>query len=85
MSIARHLLETFDQALEGLISSWDDRSGLILLTSDHGNLEDLSTRRHTTNPVPALLIGDLELRRQFTENLKDLTGLAPAILRLLSF
>ena len=83
MSIACNLLENLDQALEGLISSWDDRSGLILLTSDHGNLEDLSTRRHTTNPVPALLIGDLEFRRKFTENLKDLTGLAPAILRLL--
>ncbi|MBU8869950.1 MAG: alkaline phosphatase family protein [Gemmatimonadales bacterium] len=25
---------------------------LVLLTSDHGNLEDLSTRRHTMNPVP---------------------------------
>ena len=30
---------------------------LLLLTSDHGNLEDLGTRRHTTNPVPLMAWG----------------------------
>lgn len=30
---------------------------LVLLTSDHGNLEDATTRRHTTNPVPLLAWG----------------------------
>jgi hypothetical protein len=84
MSIACSLLETFDKALEGLLSAWDDRTGLILLTSDHGNLEDLSTRHHTLNPVPALLIGVRELRRDFSAGLKDLTDVAPAILHLLS-
>lgn len=59
------LLEEFDQVLIGLLSAWDDRSGLILITSDHGNLEDLSTRRHTSNPVPGLLIGASELRETF--------------------
>ncbi len=83
MHIAIDLLETFDQALEGLLSAWDENSGLILLTSDHGNLEDLSTRHHTTNPVPALSVGSPELRRIFSANLHDLTGIAPAILRLL--
>jgi predicted AlkP superfamily pyrophosphatase or phosphodiesterase len=59
------LLETFDQAIGGLLAGWDDQQGLILLTSDHGNLEDLSTRRHTTNPVPGLLVGAPELRERF--------------------
>jgi len=53
-----------------LLDAWDDRQGLILLTSDHGNLEDLSTRRHTSNPVPALLIGNEELRGQFVDALE---------------
>jgi 2,3-bisphosphoglycerate-independent phosphoglycerate mutase len=83
MGVAINLLETFDQALQGLLSAWDENSGLILLTSDHGNLEDLSTRRHTTNPVPALLIGRPDLRKSFSANLHDLVGIAPAILRLL--
>jgi 2,3-bisphosphoglycerate-independent phosphoglycerate mutase len=73
MSIACDLLETLDKALEGLLSAWDDSSGLILL----------STRHHTTNPVPALLIGAPELRRNFSAKLDDLTDIAPAILHLL--
>lgn len=86
MAEACALLEIFDQALGGLLAAWDDRQGLILLTSDHGNLEDLSTRRHTRNPVPALLIGDPEQRREFSRSLHDLTSAAPAITRfLLSF
>ena len=44
MTAARTLLATFDEVLGGLVSAWDDAAGLILLTSDHGNLEDLSTR-----------------------------------------
>jgi len=83
MKAACDLLATFDQVLGGVLDAWDDASGLVLLTSDHGNLEDLSTHRHTTNPVPALLIGDSALRRQFTAGLHDLTGIAPAIERFL--
>jgi len=57
MTDACNLLEAFDKVLGGLVEAWDDNEGLILITSDHGNLEDVSTRRHTRNPVPALLIG----------------------------
>ncbi len=46
-------------------------------------MEDLSTRRHTNNPVPALLIGSTRLREKFSMNLKALTDVAPAITRLL--
>lgn len=84
MQAACQLLETFDQVLAGLLEAWDDANGLILITSDHGNLEDLSTRRHTSNPVPGLLIGGSELRRQFSAGLVDLTGIAPAILAFLN-
>jgi len=83
MSQACTLLETFDTVLGGLLENWEDENGLILITSDHGNLEDLSTRRHTLNPAPALLVGDSELRRSFAQGLDDLTGVTPAILRLL--
>ena len=84
MERACQLLEIFDQVLGGLVEAWDEASGLILLTSDHGNLEDLSTRRHTLNPVPALLVGSDNLRKQFSRNLEDIAGVTPAILRLLN-
>ena len=66
--------------LGSLLDAWDDADGLILLTADHGNLEDLSTRRHTTNPVPLLLIGDEKTRRLF-DGVTDLAGVAPAIVK----
>jgi 2,3-bisphosphoglycerate-independent phosphoglycerate mutase len=81
MSDALAVLENIDQVMGGLVEKWNTEDGLILLTSDHGNLEDLSTRRHTTNPVPALLIGSRENRREFSVKLQDLADVTPAILR----
>jgi len=76
-------LETFDAVLKGLLSaSGDDQ--LTLITSDHGNMEDLSTRRHTAARVPALLIGPVVQRRTFADGLHDLTDVAPAIRRVLA-
>jgi 2,3-bisphosphoglycerate-independent phosphoglycerate mutase len=78
MDNAIHLMETFDDVLGGLTESWDEE-GLILITSDHGNMEDLSTRKHTNANVPALLIGNKAAREDFTRGLTDLTNIAPAI------
>lgn len=77
MENAVHLMETFDGVLGGLVELWQD--GLILVTSDHGNMEDLSTRRHTDAHVPALVIGDKTAREEFTRDIKSLTDIAPAI------
>jgi hypothetical protein len=79
MEAACTLLETLDAVLGGLLQSWDDRSGLILLTSDHGNLEDLSTRRHTRNLVPLLLVGSPQARHIFIHHLWD--SLKPSLLQ----
>jgi hypothetical protein len=80
MVAAQGLLTTFDRVLGGLLSTWNDEQGLILITSDHGNLEDLTIRNHTRNPVPAIIIGAPEHRQQFTNKLRDLTDIFPAIL-----
>ena len=79
MDDAIRLMETFDGVLGGLTEMWND--GLILVTSDHGNMEDLSTRKHTDADVPALVIGDKTARQEFTRGMKDLTHIAPAIWR----
>jgi hypothetical protein len=84
MEPALDLLNQLDEVLGGLLEAWDDEQGLILVTSDHGNLEDLSTRRHTGNPVPGLVIGAPHLREQFTRGLKDLSDVTPHILALFS-
>jgi 2,3-bisphosphoglycerate-independent phosphoglycerate mutase len=82
MESAVSQLETFDGVLAGLLSAWKHEDGLILLTSDHGNMEDLSTRKHTANYVPLLLFGDKELRKEFNQ-IKQLTEIAPAIEKFL--
>ena len=78
METAVGLMETFDGVLGGLVEAWDD-DGLILVTSDHGNMEDLFTRRHTDAHVPALVIGNKTAREEFTRGMTDITHIAPAI------
>ena len=73
----RTVIERLDGVLAGLLQAWDDANGLIVISADHGNLEDLSQRHHTANLVPTLIVGDA--RRDFGQGLVDLTGLAPAI------
>lgn len=82
MPWALRQLETIDRVLAGLIRTADEEQ-FILISSDHGNMEDLSTRRHTDAPVPALLLGPQRARRLFAAGLNDLTGIAPAIERLI--
>lgn len=78
---AIRLVEKLDAVLGGLLEAWDDSQGLIVVTSDHGNLEDMSTRHHSMNRVPTLIVGDA--RAAFAEDLTDLTGFVPAIRRAL--
>ena len=77
------LLENLDAVLGGLMEEWGDRSDLIVVSSDHGNLEDLSKRGHTLNPVPAILIGPSKMRSDMASKLEDLTSFAPAMLETL--
>jgi 2,3-bisphosphoglycerate-independent phosphoglycerate mutase len=71
-------LETFDGVLKGLLAKWDMENDLLLLTSDHGNMEDLGTRKHTAAQVPLLVFGAKTNRDTFAD-VSDLTGIAPAI------
>ncbi|MEI6290512.1 MAG: hypothetical protein WCP19_08775 [Chloroflexota bacterium] len=75
------LLEDLDIIIGGILSGINDNDVLII-TSDHGNLEDLSTRRHTSNPVPLIVIGNQNNRSIF-ENIIDLCGLVPSILKVI--
>ncbi|OGO14309.1 MAG: hypothetical protein A2Y53_05800 [Chloroflexi bacterium RBG_16_47_49] len=92
MQSACALLELLDGVLGSTVESWDD-DGLILITSDHGNLEDLTTRHHTRNDVPLILIGSQEHREWFinelirvnqSRDLLNLTDVCPTIINLVS-
>lgn len=83
MQQAVEMLHNFDAVLAGLVDAWRQRDDLIIISSDHGNLENLAKRGHTLNPVPALCIGPQRLRDQIIPKLSDLTSFAPAILELI--
>ena len=84
MKTAVGLMEVFDGVLGGIVESGKWEELLILVTSDHGNMEDVSTRKHTDAHVPALVIGSKQAREEFTRGMTDLTHVAPAIWRMVS-
>lgn len=54
---ARTVLNTLDEFLLHIIK--EKRSeDVLVITSDHGNLEDLSTKTHTRNEVPLFVLGE---------------------------
>lgn len=54
---------------------------LFLLCSDHGNIEDPTTRTHTKNPVPLIALGEKAERFQTLTRLDEIT---PAIINCFS-
>ncbi len=73
------VLASLDTFLLALHRAWPTDATLII-TSDHGNAEDLSVRTHTRNPVPLLVSGPLA---GHFSTVQDLTGITPAIVRAL--
>lgn len=54
---ARDILTLVDRFLIELVHLCRRSGHTLLVTSDHGNLEDLSTRSHTVNRVPLIVYG----------------------------
>ncbi len=68
-----------DGLLAGVLAALPAGATLVL-SSDHGNLEDASHRLHTHNPVPLLAVGPLAAR---LAGLRSILELGPALLDLL--
>jgi hypothetical protein len=60
----------------------DPENTTFILTSDHGNIEDLSVRNHTLNDVPTIVWG--RHKDEIASQINDLTDITPAILQLLT-
>jgi hypothetical protein len=74
-------LELIDAVLAGLVDAWDMENGLLVITSDHGNIEEKQHGKHTRNPVPTILLG--AGHAESAESIRDLTDIAPLITRYL--
>ncbi len=74
---ARAVLRSLDAFFGGLLNALgpDDR---LVVTSDHGNLEDLGTKSHTRNLVPLVALGPGAEALAGAESLVDVTPLLMA-------
>lgn len=75
------ILEALDAFFAGLLAEIDPAEHLLLVTSDHGNLEDLATRVHTRNPVPLVALGP---GADAMAGARSLTDVTPALVGLLN-
>jgi len=76
------VLTRLEDNLAGILAVVDLDHTLVLVTSDHGNIEDLAVKGHTRNPVMTLLFGCG--REEIASRLHSLTDVAPALLRALA-
>ncbi len=74
------LVRDLDALVGALLASLDKKRDTLLLTSDHGNLEDHSLRGHSRNPVPLIAWGKHGARLR--KKIKSLSDVAPALLEL---
>ena len=64
-------LEAVDICLARIISAVRKAGGVVLITADHGNAEELidasgtAKTAHTTNPVPCILVDDTENAKHY--------------------
>lgn len=70
---AIEFLEALDAFLNGVVSN-KETDVTVLITSDHGNLEDLSTGSHTNNPVPFLVSGPMAKQLEDVQSIADILG-----------
>jgi bisphosphoglycerate-independent phosphoglycerate mutase (AlkP superfamily) len=55
---------------------------LVMIVSDHGNIEDLSIHAHTFNPVPTIIIHN-NLKGINYDMIKSLTDITPFVLQVI--
>jgi hypothetical protein len=79
---ARRVLPMLARFIRTLLTTLDLQSSTVILTSDHGNIEDLSVRNHTLNPVPTILWG--RHREHIASRIRSLTDITPTIVDVIT-
>src|SRR5437879_3498006 len=79
---ARAVVKNLALMIRHLLERLDLEHTTLIVTSDLGNLEDLSTRSHTLNPVPTIVWG--AHRQQLANRISSLIDITPTIVHALS-
>ena len=79
LEMALEILDALDSFFAGLLEEVGPTT-TIVMSSDHGNLEEIGLRLHSTNPVPLLVVGPgAESFRQA----RSITDVAGGIMRII--
>jgi len=73
-------LEMLDAFLGKLADMANPKRDIIIITSDHGNIEDASVKTHTLNRVPLILLG--EVPEEPLRGIAKITDIMPALLKI---
>lgn len=79
---AKSVLTNLAKLVRGVLAGIDLSRTSVILTSDHGNIEDLSTRNHTLNNVPTIVWGANKDR--IANRIRNLADITPAIVETLT-
>jgi len=82
MTQAIRVLELVDAFLGAFLADYPLENSLAVVSSDHGNVEDLGVKTHTMNPVPTIAMG--AGRDRFARRIAAITDVTPALMDLLS-
>ena len=82
MNAARIILAQLAEFIRSLLSRLDLSRTTVILTSDHGNIEDLSTRNHTLNAVPTIVWGANKIT--IASGINSLSDIAPSVIDTLT-
>lgn len=72
------VLRVYDQFLSTLVRHTENAGITLVMTADHGNIENMSERGHTTNEVPFIAVGPKE--KELRYRVRSLADVTPAIL-----
>jgi len=78
---AKRHLPSLAEMIRTVLTEINLETTTFILTSDHGNIEDLSVRNHTLNKVPTIIWG--RKRHEIAMKINDLSDITPAIMSLL--
>lgn len=82
MQAAKTILQDLSGFVRELLARLDLDETSVILTSDHGNIEDLSSRNHTLNAVPTIVWG--AKRKTTADRIRTLADITPLIFETLT-
>ncbi|HNX29248.1 MAG TPA: alkaline phosphatase family protein [Syntrophomonadaceae bacterium] len=81
ISAAVQMYEEMDTFVGTCVNCLDLNENLVIIVSDHGNIEDLTLKTHTLNPVPTIIIHN-NINATNHDMIGSLTDITPFVLQI---